>query len=356
MDALRWQDQSLSLLDQAKYPAEEVWIDCPDYRTTLELLKTPAVQGDTILTVAGAYAWALAALEYQNDPAFEEKVAEAKLELLSSLPAVPALPAALEQMQQLFDSYRGTDQAATALVAAAVIVHRQDVVASRAMNRHGAGIVPDGARIVLSCSQGILHTGAFAHAIGTARSAGAKRKVERVFVCEHRPGLEGALAVSRELAANKVPASLITDHTAASLMPRKSCDLVLTDAIKVSAGGDVLAAPGTYELAVAAYFHSIQFYVNVFTAEIDLALPALNLADPDSIPALWEQADPETVAQFAGVSIRPEQVDVWAPAYDVVPNYLITGLITEKGILFQPNPESVTEFLSDSAQQAPGVL
>ena len=335
MEALLWQEKALSLLDQRKFPQEELWIDCPDYRKVVELFQTPKlVEGEAILACAGAYAYCLAAMEFVDSPEFFKNLTAAKQALLDSRPECTALATAMQRMDKVFEEYRNNPEQITALLATAVTIHRQDVVACRAMGREGRELLPEEAKLVVSCRGGIFHTGALGGALGVLRSATLRQSIGQVYLCENRPGMEGVNYAAHELLRHKIPTTVIPDHAAASLMPRRCCDLVLLEGLQVAANGDVLAGPGTYELAIAAYFHSIPVYATAYTKDINVALPT-----GEAFP------EKEKETTFAVPSL-PDGVETWAPAYDVLPQYLLTGIITEKGMLFQSFEETIPELLS----------
>ena len=339
MDALLWQEKSLSLLDQTKYPQEEVWHEHKDYRKVLELLRTPAVSGDAIIAIAGAYAYCLAAIELEGTPDLYQQLTKVKETLLHDHPSCRPLQDAMRRMDQVWEQYRNSPELIIAFQAMAVTVHRQDVIAARATGREGRDIMPDDSIVVLSC-RNVFHPGTQGGPLGVLRSAKAKGRVSKVFLCENRPGLEGASMVSKELAALQIPTTLIPDHAAASLMPRRSCDLVLIEGLRMAKSGDLLATPGTYELAIAAYYHSIPVYATIRMADWDASIP-----DGEAFPQ--EDMDPALLSSaLYGEEPLPEGVSVWCPQYDMLPNYLLNGLMTEKGLVFPPYSETLPEAMT----------
>lgn len=338
MEALLWQERALSLLDQGKYPAEEHWYDCKDYRAVLEAFRAPgAVQGEAVISVAGAYAYCLAALELEGSLAFHKELGEVKAQFLALRPDSTALRAAFARLERAYEEYKDSDQVITALLACAVTIHREDVIASRTMGREGRDILPEEAKVILSSGGGLFHTGAPGGTIGVLRSAALQKKLGQVFVCENRPAMQGR-AIARELAAAQIPCTLVPDHAAAALMPRHFCNIVLIEGIRAAANGDLVAGVGAYELAIAAYFHSLPVY-----ATLPLSQYSSNIPNGDAIPP----ADMSTLdlAGFSGRAQLPEGVSVWSPQYEVVPQYLLTGLITNKGLIFPPYEETISEAL-----------
>ncbi len=344
MDALLWQEKSLSLLDQTQYPREEVWYEYKDYRKVLEVLRTPAVSGDAIIAIAGAYAYCLAAIELEGAPDLYQQLTRVKETLLADHPGCRPLADAMSRMDKVWEQYRHSPELIVAFQAMAVTVHRQDVIAARATSREGRDIMPDEAIVVLSC-RNVFHSGTQGGPLGVLRGAKAKGRVSKVFLCENRPNLEGSSMVAKELSDLQIPTTLIPDHAAAALMPRRSCDLVLIEGLRMAKNGDLLAGPGTYELAIAAYFHSIPVYATIRMADWDTTIPdgeAFPKADMDPAlvsPALW------------GETLPPEGVDAWCPNYDMLPNYLFNGLMTEKGLVFPPYSETLPEALTRTADK-----
>lgn len=344
MDALLWQEKALSLLNQSKYPTEELWYDCNDYRAVVAALNLPgAVLGEDILSSAGAYGYCLAALEFEGSGEFYKQLTAAKKELLAARPDSASMHTAISRMDKAYEEYKHSAELITALLATAVTIHRQDVVASRAMGRVGREILPDEAKIVLSCRGGVFHTGAQGGPIGVIRSSAMKDKIAHVFLCENRPGNEGLL-VARELAAPKIPVTLIPDHVAAALMPRRSCDMVLIEGLRAAQNGDLLAGPGAYELAISAYFHSIPVYATLFSRDIDSSVPS-----GDAFPL--EDMSAAELSGFAAPDTLPEGVTAWSPRNEMLPQYLITGLITDKGLIFAPYEEKIPEMLSKTSDK-----
>ncbi len=337
MDALLWQDKALSLLDQSKFPQEELWYDCNDLSAVLHALRMPgAVCGEALTACAGAYAYCLAALAHEGAPDFFKQVTAAKQAILDTRPQAAALRAAIAKMDQAYEAYKSSPELITALLATAVTIHRQDVVACRAMGRFGREIVSDEAKIALLCRDGVFHTGAQGGPIGVLTAALQQKKNIEVFVCEGYPDKKG-YAVARELAAKQIPTTLIPDQTVAALMPLHACHMVLIEGLGATANGDLLAGPGAYETAIAAYFHSIPVYATLYCHDVDSSLPSGEGYPPAALQFSPRGADESAV---------PAGVSVCAPQHEVVLHQLLTGLITDKGLIFPPFDETIPETLT----------
>ena len=338
MDAIRWQGNSLALLDQTRLPVEEVWNTYTDYRKVADAIRRVVVRGAPAIGVAAAYALCLAAMEYkgQNPEEFQKSMAAASAELAASRPTAVNLFWALDRMGLALGAAGCGAEALPILIREAEAIHREDVAMNRAIGAAGAAIVPHGARILTHCNAGAIATGGYGTALGVVRSAFTQGKVEMVYCDETRPLLQGARLTAWELVKDGIPATLITDNMAASLMAQGKIDLVLLGCDRMAANGDFANKIGTYGVAVLAHYHGIPFYSVLPSSTIDLSIP-----DGSHIPI--EQREASEVTHFAGVRTAPEGVGVYNPAFDVTPHRLLTGIITEKGVIHPPFAEQLAE-------------
>ena len=338
MDAIRWQGNSLALLDQTRLPVEEVWNTYTDYRKVADAIRRLVVRGAPAIGVAAAYALCLAAMEYkgQNPEEFQKSMAAASAELAASRPTAVNLFWALDRMGLALGAVGCGAEALPILIREAEAIHREDVAMNRAIGAAGAAIVPHGARILTHCNAGAIATGGYGTALGVVRSAFTQGKVEMVYCDETRPLLQGARLTAWELVKDGIPATLITDNMAASLMAQGKIDLVLLGCDRMAANGDFANKIGTYGVAVLAHYHGIPFYSVLPSSTIDLSIP-----DGSHIPI--EQREASEVTHFAGVRTAPEGVGVYNPAFDVTPHRLLTGIITEKGVIHPPFAEQLAE-------------
>lgn len=337
MDSIRWDGETLTLLDQAGLPGEEVWISCSDYRAAAAAMKGGAVLSPSALGIAGAYAYCLAFKEYQAlaDAPLEAAMAQAASDILESAHASRHLQAALSRMEQTLLARRGSPERPMALLAEAVTIHRQDVVSGRAAGRFGADIVPDAARVLLYGMTGGISAGGFGGALSVVRSAVQKGKVKMVYVIDGGPFVRCARLALWELLAGGISATLISGGAAASLMAGRLVDLVLSDGERMAADGSLRAPAGAYGLSICAYYHAVPFYTVLPHTAVDLSAPGADQLPPAA-------AEPEALSLCTGRFAAPGgqggffSVAELNPAYDIVSPGLVTGAITEKGILFPP--------------------
>ncbi len=219
----------------------------------------------------------------------------------------------------------------------------------RAMGAWGAAVVPERARILTHCNAGALATGGYGTALGVIRAAHAQGKVELVYADETRPLLQGARLTAYELVRDGIPAALIADSMAAFLMRQGKIDLVLLGCDRMAANGDFANKIGTYSVAVNARHHGVPFYTVLPSSTIDLSIP-----DGSGIPIEERAAD--EVRTLYGVQTAPQDVPVYNPAFDVTPHELLTGVITEKGVIYPPFRENLQKLFggrSTEPAQAP---
>ncbi len=324
MEAVRWQGDSLALLDQTRLPTQVVWETYTDYRPVVDAIRRLVVRGAPAIGVAAAYAYCLAALA-------GEDLDRAKAELAGSRPTAVNLFWALERMER---KARACGGEAKALIAEAVAIHEEDVAMNHAIGAAGLAVVPEHARILTHCNAGAIATGGYGTALGVVRAAYEAGRVEMVYCDETRPLLQGARLTAWELVEDGIPATLITDNMAGFAMQQGKIDLVLLGCDRMAANGDFANKIGTYAVAVLAKHHGIPFYTVLPSSTIDLSI-----ADGSGIPV--EQRDPQEVRSLYGVQTAPEGVGVWNPAFDVTPHSLLTGVITEKGVVYPPFRENL---------------
>ncbi len=337
MIALQWQDKVLSLLDQSKYPAEEVWLSCTSLEQTVETLSSGAILDDKVAAIAGAYGYCLAAMEAEaalGTPAFDEALDKAKALLLASRNSSRDMMRAIYEMEHPPASYTKNVDRLTTILATAVTFERQQVIADRNTCRNGTDMMGEGTRLLLCTDRGAFHSASPCGALGIARR-GAKRGIlEQVTLCEGRPALASSLLAYELTVKDQVPCTLIPDHAAATFLARQGAHLVLTDGISVAKNGDLMAPVGTYELAISCYFHSIPFYAVLNADDVDLTLE-------NGTSFGQAEGEPKAVTTCGSTALPCGTATGWTPAYDVVPAFLVTGLITDRSIACAPYEETL---------------
>jgi methylthioribose-1-phosphate isomerase len=338
VETLRWRGDRLELIDQRLLPQRFEYVVCSDAAETAAAIRDMAVRGAPAIGCAAAFGVALEARRLRvnagtpRDAGFERAFAT----LRASRPTAVNLFWALARMQAAYAAVREQDApaVASALATEAERIFAEDLEVNRAMGRHGAVLVADGARIMTHCNAGALATSGHGTALGVVRSARDAGKRVSVIANETRPFLQGARLTAWELLQERIPVTLVTDGMAGHLMQQGKVDMIIVGADRVAANGDVANKIGTYPLAVLAARHGIPFYVAAPLSTIDRAIP-----DGSGIPI--EERDPAEVTGFRGERWAPQGVSVVNPAFDVTPSSLVTALITERGVVRAPTRDAL---------------
>ncbi|MEJ5230363.1 MAG: S-methyl-5-thioribose-1-phosphate isomerase, partial [Pseudothermotoga sp.] len=191
------------------------------------------------------------------------------------------------------------------------------------------------------CNTGSLATVDYGTALGVIRYAHEIGKRIHAFLDETRPRLQGARLSAWELKELGIPHTVIVDGASGLVMKKFKVDLVLVGADRIAANGDTANKIGTYNLAIVAKHHNVPFYVVAPTSTIDLKTPT-----GKDIPI--EERSADEVRRIGNTFVAPEESPVFNPAFDVTPAQLISGIITEKGIVYPPFEENLRKLFEST--------
>jgi methylthioribose-1-phosphate isomerase len=330
---VEWKNGAVRLLDQSRLPETVEFLDCRDYITVADAIRTLKVRGAPAIGVTAAMGMALGAqtIAATDYPSFSQAFFGICDELAATRPTAVNLFWAIERMRRRLESLQGQPISVVkqTLISESQAILEEDIALCKTMGRHGAELVQDGQTILTHCNAGSLATAGYGTALGVIRAAWEQGKKINVIADETRPVLQGARLTAWELMQDQIPVTLITDNMAGSLMKQGRIHLCVVGADRIAANGDVANKIGTYSVAVLAKAHNIPFYVAAPYSTIDLKTKT-----GDDIPI--EQRNPSEVTTIHGSHpVAPKDVLVYNPAFDVTPAELITGIITERGI-FRP--------------------
>ncbi len=338
-----WDIDKIKLLDQRKLPREEIYLEIRDYHEVIEAIKTLAIRGAPAIGVAAAMGAALGALEINTDDPreFQRRFLDICREIAAARPTAVNLFWALDRVQLLVQAH--ADEPVPALkdylVIEAQAMLKEDETTNRRMGQAGQVVIKEGMQVLTHCNTGALATGAYGTALGVLRAAWEAGKRFTVWVDETRPLLQGARLTTWELGKLGIPYTLIPDGAAATLMHQGRVSLVILGADRIAANGDTANKIGTYSVAVLAYHHGIPFYVAAPLSTVDFAIH-----EGSQIPV--EERSGDEVTHLRGEPVAPAGAQALNLAFDVTPNELISGIITEKGVLKPPYISSLKPFRS----------
>jgi methylthioribose-1-phosphate isomerase len=326
-----WAGDAIEIVDQTKLPDALEILRLTNVDTVVDAIRRLAVRGAPAIGGCGALGMVVGLDEARPTSAEQ---ARATLDALvvrlgGARPTAVNLSWAVRRVR---------DAAATEPTPAAIreraLLEAQRIVAEdreacRRIGEFGRVELPSATTILTHCNTGRLATLGWGTALGVVYAKAAAGEPVRVFACEARPLLQGARLTAWELMDAGIDVTLIVDSAAAALLHSGVVDAVVLGADRVAANGDTANKVGTFALAVAARHAGVPFYVAAPTSSFDPATPS-----GDQI--VIEERAADEVRAWRGHYAAPATVKVWNPAFDVTPHELITGFITEVGVIHPP--------------------
>jgi methylthioribose-1-phosphate isomerase len=346
--AVKWIDSIdgvLELIDQRSLPGEFVTLLVRDTEQLHEAIRTLAVRGAPAIGVAAAYGPVLALQQLSADATTVDglkAILEACDFLATSRPTAVNLFGALDRIRRKAQKVCHHPQLMLsglheAILAEANAIREEDIEMCRAIGRHGEVFIRDGAGVLTHCNAGALATAGQGTALSVMFEAHNKGRSFKVYADETRPLLQGARLTAWELQQAGIDVTVICDNMAGWLMKEGQIDAVITGADRIAANGDAANKIGTYSLSILAKHHRIPFYIAAPSSTFDL-----NLASGSESPI--EQREPDEVTQCGGMATAPTGVEIYNPAFDVTPAENITAIITEDGVIEEPNAQRIGDF------------
>ena len=321
-DTVKWEDGRLIVLDQTQLPNRVVYRELKDVNAVATAIQQLMIRGAPLIGVVAAYGVAVAA--YQANT--KEEIIAAIAKLRETRPTAYNLFYAMDLMRRILDEYDELEPLRDEILQCARKLHEEDRQICDMIGEHGEPLIPDGARVLTHCNAGALATTGIGTALAPIYKSWERGKSLHVYVGETRPALQGARLTGWELMQTGIPVTLVVDNVRGYMFEKDMIDLVIIGADRITKNGDVVNKIGSYEIAVLAKHHNTPFYV---------AAPYTTF-DPDiekGTDVTIEERDPHEVTEIAGTKIAPDGIKVFNPVFDVVSHELITGYITEKGVV-----------------------
>lgn len=338
-----WSQNCVRIIDQRKLPLRLQFINCKDLKTLWHAIKTLAVRGAPALGATAGFGVLLAEknIKTQDRKKFDQQLKKDCAYIGSSRPTAVNLFNALDRMRSVLSRYPKASvvQIRFLLKKEAMAIFEEDRMMCRRMGQHGAKLIKNGFSILTVCNAGALATVDFGTALGVMYAAKQQKRSFKVFACETRPLLQGARLTAWELLREKIDTTLICDNMAATLMAQGKVDIVFTGADRIALNGDTANKIGTYSLAVLAKHHRIPFYVVAPETTFDKKIKTGR-----QIPI--EERDGDEILYFAKKRVAAPGVKTYNPAFDVTPHGLISGIVTEKGIIRPPFIKNIPNIFS----------
>ncbi|PNT32996.1 hypothetical protein POPTR_006G219900v4 [Populus trichocarpa] len=334
---------SLKLLDQRKLPLETTYLDIKDASDGWLAIREMVVRGAPAIAISAALSLAVEVSNLENfngTPVEAASFLAGKLDyLVSSRPTAVNLSDAATKLKEVVSKAAAAasncQSVFQAYIEAAEIMLADDVASNKAIGSYGARFIqnqqkdPTKLSVLTHCNTGSLATAGYGTALGVIRALHGEGVLQRAYCTETRPFNQGSRLTAFELVHEKIPATLIADSAAAALMKDSKVSAVVVGADRVAANGDTANKIGTYSLALCAMHHNIPFYVAAPLTSFDSSLSS-------GKEIIIEERSPKEMLNARGglgEQVAASGISVWNPAFDVTPASLISGIITEKGVI-----------------------
>jgi methylthioribose-1-phosphate isomerase len=326
--AIDFVDEHLAFLDQTKLPLVEDYYQSDDYERIAIAIERLELRGAPQIGVASAYALALSvknAIPEETELIFNK----AYNRLASTRPTAVNLFFALNRIKEVYEQNKYEQEIYSILIAEAKKIHQEDIEKCRLIGENGLKIFNKKSNVLTHCNTGKLATSGDGTAFNVIKTAFEHDLINHVYADETRPLLQGSRLTAFELDKCNIPFSIQTDSMAAVLMKEGKVDMVITGADRIALNGDSANKIGTYSLAVLCNFHKIPFYIAAPTTTFDKTI-----LTGEEIKI--EFRNKKEVTEINNIEITKNNYDVFSPAFDVTPSFLIKGIITENGIYTFP--------------------
>ncbi len=340
VQAIQYQNQTLTLLDQRQLPLAEVFIHYKNAKDVALAISDMVVRGAPAIGITAAYGIVLEACSQDSLPSLNLKSA---FEVLAaSRPTAVNLFWALDKMKLALkeSAQLSIKEQINFLEISANNIFQDDIKANQKMGQLGASLINEGSQVYTHCNAGALATGGYGTALGVIRSAHSQNKINMVYAGETRPWLQGARLTAWELMSDNIPVKLVCEGAAGQLLRQGNIQWIIVGADRIAANGDVANKIGTYNLAVLAKHHGVKLMVVAPTTTFDLSIN-----NGEDIPI--EQRPAEEVTSMQGKQVAPINCQAINPSFDMTPHDLIDAIICEKGVLTAPFEKNIAQLLRE---------
>ncbi len=325
----------MALVDQTRLPFERKILQIESAAQMADAIRQMKVRGSGAIGCAGALGAYLAVRGAPNSP---EQWDEMVQSLREARPTAVALRRAVDEVLRAAREAPRDSAVLAAADAAAAFVERQ-LTMERALGRHGAAAIPDGATILTHCHSGALAGAGYGgRVLSVIRTAHEQGKQIQVIAQETRPYFQGARITAYELRELGIPVTLITDGMSGAMMETGRVDVCIVGSDRLAINGDLANKTGTYLVALAAREHGIPFFTATTRYNVDPTC-----ATGNDIPI--ELRDASEVLTINERPITVEGVEALYPAFDITPASLLTGIVTEGGLFEKPFEEKLRRLL-----------
>lgn len=325
-----WKEGVVSLIDQTKLPTKLIYVKCRKYEDIVKAIRNMVVRGAPAIGISAAFGLALAAVNSKAKTAncLMNELNKAYWELRSTRPTAINLFWGLDRVMDKARTGNNVQEIKNKTIFEAKKIAQEDIQTNMTMGINGAKLLGNGDIVMTHCNAGALATSAYGTALGIIRAAKDAGKTVKVIATETRPVMQGSRLTTYELRHDNIDVTLIPDTAVGHLMSKGGIKCVIVGADRILRSGHVFNKIGTYQIALMAKIHNVPFYVAAPLSTFDFQS---NLED---VPIEERRAD--EVLKIGKKRIAAKGVRAFNPAFDVTPPELVTGIITERGVLTPP--------------------
>ena len=330
------------MLDQTKLPFKEQFIRAKDFSKIIYAIKKLSIRGAPAIGVAGGFASYLALKESKSNNLERtfEKISS-KLDLIESArPTAVNLSWSINRFRKILELNKNKKIDFQSLLSLfrkeALKIYEEEKKVSLKLSSLGSKLIKNNYKMITHCNTGSLATTGPGTALGIIKFANKIRSGLRVFVTETRPLLQGSRLTVWECQKNNINCTLISDSMVSHIIKDEKINLIIVGADRIASNGDTANKIGTCQLAIVAKFHKILFFVAAPVSTFDFSC-----RNGSSIEI--EERDGKELLSINN-KIISKASNVRNPAFDITPRKLITGIITEKGIIYNPNTNKIKRF------------
>ena len=335
LKTVEWKENSVVMIDQTKLPNILEYVTYTDFNQIAEAIRTLVVRGAPAIGVSGAFGLALASL--QSDAKEKDELINylenAKKILFETRPTAVNLSWGLDKIMQVAKNAENVDEIRKSVVEAAKRMAEEDIKINMSIGKNGSELFDDNDTIMTHCNAGALATVGYGTALGVIRATKESGRNIKVIATETRPVQQGSRLTAFELKHDGIDVSLIPDTAVGYTMANGLVNGVIVGADRILLTGHVFNKIGTYQVATMAKQHNIPFYVAAPLSTFDLE------SRPEDV--IIEQRNASEVTGIGDKKTAPDGIDVINPAFDMTPPELISGIITENGIVKPPYEDSI---------------
>ena len=338
---VEWKDNKVVMIDQTKLPNELLFVKYDDYNQVAEAIRTLVVRGAPAIGVSGAFGLALAALQSKGNTKEEliSDLEKAKQILYETRPTAVNLGWGLNKIMKVAKAGTSVVQIKESVISEAKKMAEDDIAINKKMGQNGSTLFDNNDTIMTHCNAGAFATVAYGTALGVIRATRESGKNVKVIATETRPVQQGSRLTAFELKHDGFDVSLIPDTAVGYSMANGLVDKVVVGADRIVRTGHVFNKIGTYQVATMAKQHKIPFYVAAPLSTFDMKSNAEDV--------IIEMRKGSEVTGIGDKKTAPDDIDVINPAFDMTPPELITGIITEKGVVKPPYEESIKKLFNN---------